>query len=275
MGASFFKNDQIEGAEDVPVRDAATVMIVRDAPEFEVLLVQRASKLAFAANAWVFPGGRVDRDDADDAERVGVNLTDADASAALQIESGGLAWWFAAIRETLEEVGMLLGTPSIDVAMLPDLRAALDDDSEAFTDLLVGHDISLDLSTLHAVARFVTPVGPARRFDTRFFLAAAPAQQDAHPDESEIMAHRWVTPAQAMAEWRAGELTMMAVTHRMLSCLDRFPSAAAAVARAAEQAEPARLRVDDPDGEYIVYLPSDPGYATAEVEVEHGSIRLY
>ena len=50
MGASFFKNDQIEGAEEVPVRDAATVMIVRDAPEFEVLLVQRASKLAFAAN---------------------------------------------------------------------------------------------------------------------------------------------------------------------------------------------------------------------------------
>ena len=92
MGASFFKNDQIEGAEKVPVRDAATVMLVRDAPEFEVLLVQRASKLAFAANAWVFPGGRVDRDDADDAERVGVNLTDAEASAALQVESGGLAW---------------------------------------------------------------------------------------------------------------------------------------------------------------------------------------
>lgn len=275
MGASFFKNDQIDGAEAVPVRDAATVMVVRDAPDFEVLLVQRAGQLAFAANAWVFPGGRVDRADADDAERVGVNLTDADASAALQIDAGGLAWWFAAIRETLEEVGMLLGTPAIDVAMLPELRAALDRDSEAFTDLLVEHDITLDLSTLHEVARFVTPVGPARRFDTRFFLAAAPAEQEAHPDESEIMAYRWVTPAQAMAEWRAGELTMMAVTHRMLSCLDRFPTAAAAVARAAEQAEPARLRVDDPDGEYHVYLPSDPGYATAEVEVEHGSIRLY
>lgn len=275
MGASFFKNDQIAGAEDVPVRDAATVMIVRDAPEFEVLLVQRASKLAFAADAWVFPGGRVDRDDADDAARVGVNLTDAQASAALQVESGGLAWWFAAIRETLEEVGMLLGTPSVDVSMLPDLRAALDDDSEAFTELLEDHGITLDLGTLHEVARFVTPVGPARRFDTRFFLAAAPAMQEAHPDESEIMAHRWITPAQAMAEWRAGDLTMMAVTHRMLSCLDRFPTAAAAVARAAEQAEPARLRVDDPDGEYIVYLPSDRGYADAEVEVEHGSIRLY
>ena len=170
---------------------------------------------------------------------------------------------------------MLLGTPSIDVSMLPDLRAALDEDSEAFTDLLVEHQISLDLGTLHEVARFVTPVGPARRFDTRFFLASAPAEQEAHPDESEIMAHRWVTPAQAMEEWRAGELTMMAVTHRMLSCLDRFPTAAAAVARAAEQAEPARLRVDDPDGEYIVYLPSDPGYETAELEVEHGSIRLY
>ncbi len=275
MGASFFKNEQIEGAEVVPVRDAATVMVLRDGPELEVLLVQRAGKLAFAANAWVFPGGRVDRADADDAERVGVNLTDAAASAALQIDEGGLAWWFAAIRETLEEVGMLLGTPSIDVSMLPGLRAALDEDSKAFTDLLIEHDIALDLSTLHEVARFVTPVGPARRFDTRFFLASAPSGQVPHPDESEIMAHRWVTPAQAMAEWQAGELTMMAVTHRMLSCLDRFPTAAAAIGRAAEQAEPVRLRVDDPDGEYIVYLPNDPGYEAAELEVEHGSIRLY
>jgi len=273
--SSFFKNEQIEGAEDVPVRDAATVMVVRDAPELEVLLVQRAGKLAFAANAWVFPGGRVDRADADDAERVGINLTDAEASAVLDVESGGLAWWFAAIRETLEEVGMLLGTPSIDVGMLPDLRSALDVDSDTFTDLLVEHEISLDLGALHEVARFVTPVGPARRFDTRFFLAAAPAEQQAHPDESEIMAYRWVKPADAMAEWRAGEMTMMAVTHRMLSCLDRFPTAAAALGRAAEQPEAARLRVDDPDGEYIVYLPSDPGYETAELEVEHGTIRLY
>ena len=273
--ASFFKNEMVEGAAEVPVRDAATVMIVRDAPELEVLLVQRAGKLAFAANAWVFPGGRVDRDDADDAARVAVNLSDAAASAALRVESGGLAWWFAAIRETLEEVGLLLGTPTIDIALLHELRAALDDSSEAFTDLLVRHDIALDLGTLHEVARFVTPVGPARRFDTRFFLAAAPAEQEAHPDESEILSYRWMSPSDAMAEWRAGELTMMAVTHRMLSCLDRFPSAAAAMARAAEKAEPARLRVDDPDGEYIVYLPSDPGYATAELEVEHGSIRLY
>ena len=78
-----------------------------------------------------------------------------------------------------------------------------------------------------------------------------------------------------MAEWRAGEMTMMAVTHRMLSCLDRFPTAAAALGRAAEQPEPARLRVDDPEGEYIVYLPSDAGYEHAELEVEHGTIRLY
>ena len=125
MGASFFTNDAIDGAAEVPVRDAATVMVVRDAPDFEVLLVQRAGELTFAANAWVFPGGRVDRADADDAARVGINLTDAAASAALQIDHGGLAWWFAAVRETLEEVGLLLGTPSIDVSMLPALRAAI------------------------------------------------------------------------------------------------------------------------------------------------------
>ena len=273
---SFHRNQHVDDPTAVPVSDAATVLVVRDAPELEVLMVQRAGRLAFAANAWVYPGGRVDRADADNAERVGRNLTDADASAMLEIERGGLAWWFAAIRETVEEVGMLLGTPRVAPELVAELRTTLDDHgADGFCDLLDDHDIALDLSGLHDVARFITPVGPPRRFDTRFFLAAAPEEQEPSHDESEITATQWIRPADAMEQWRNGDLQLMAVTHRMLACLDRFPTASAALDRAASRPDAVHLRVDDPDGEYHVYLPGDIEYEKAELEIEHGSIRLY
>lgn len=274
--STFHRNQHTDDPDAVPVRDAATVLIIRDAPDLEVLMVQRANRLAFAANAWVYPGGRVDRADASNAARVGVNLSDVDASAMLDIEAGGLAWWFAAVRETVEEVGMLLGTPTVAAELLAELRVTLDEHGgNGFCSLLERHQIVLDLSGLHEVARFVTPVGPPRRFDTRFFLARAPSEQEAQHDASEIVATQWIKPADAMTAWRAGELELMAVTHRMLACLDRFETADAALARAAGRPAAARLRVNDPDGEYHVYMPGDPEYDTAEIEVEHGSIRLY
>ena len=276
MAGSFHRNEVVDDAGSVPVRDAATVLIVRDAPDLEVLMVQRASRLAFAANAWVFPGGRVDQSDAAHASKVGVNLDDRAASDMLDVGQGGLAWWFAAIRETLEEVGLLLGAGHVDPALVGGLRAALDDTgSEAFSGLLGERGHLLDLSTVHEVARFVTPIGPARRFDTRFFLASAPAEQVPTHDESEIVATRWMRPADAMDAWRAGEMELMAVTHRMLACLDRFESAAAALECAASRPPAARLRVDDPEGQYVVFLPGEPGYDDAELEIEHGSIRLW
>ena len=277
----------VRDAPGVGVRDAPGVGVA-DSPDLEVLMVQRASRLAFAANAWVFPGGRVDRDDAANAARIGTGLTDGEASAMLGVASGGLAWWFAAIRETLEEVGLLLGAsavpaepggppePGPEVGLMAELRAVLHrQGGEGFAQLLERHGITLDLSGLHEVARFVTPLGPSRRFDTRFFLAQAPAGQSPEHDESEIVAARWMRPGDAIGAWRSGELELMAVTHRMLACLDRFGSAAEAVGRVAGRPEPARLRVDDPEGDYTVYLPGEPGYESAELQVEHGAIRLW
>ncbi|MDG1411356.1 MAG: hypothetical protein P8L46_15265 [Acidimicrobiales bacterium] len=272
----FHRNQHIDDPGAVPVRDAATVLVIRDGPDLEVLMVQRARQLAFGANAWVYPGGRVDQADAANAARVGINLSDADASVMLDVESGGLAWWFAAVRETVEEVGMLLGTPAVDARLLAELRTALDQDGgDGFCALLEQHEIVLDLSALHEVARFVTPVGPPRRFDARFFVTKAPLEQVPQHDSSEIVATQWIKPGDAIGAWRAGELELMAVTHRMLACLDRFETAGEALARAALRPEAAHLRVDDPDGEYLVYMPGDPEYETAEVDVEHGSIRLY
>lgn len=260
--------------ETVEIRHAATVMIVADRPDLEVLMVQRTSRATFAPSAWVFPGGRVDAEDMGDLSAVTHGLSDADASAILDIDRGGLAWWLAGLRETLEEAGLLIGAGDAPKDAVERTRNAVHADAGVFLDSLAENSISLDLSELHEVARFITPVGPPRRFDTRFFLAMAPSGQEASHDEEEVVRHLWIRPADAIAQWRADEFPLMSVTHRMLACLQRFDSAADAVASAALHKPAQRVRVNDPDGDYEVVLPGEPGYETAEVEIEHGWVRL-
>ena len=261
---------------DVPVRNASTVMIVRDQPRFEVLMVQRTARVAFGASAWVFPGGRVDPEDANDAGVQLAGLTDGEASALLDLESGGLAWWIAGVRETVEEAGLLLveAESSPSAAAIEAVRDAVHRDPGLLVPALREHGLTVDVSLMHEVARFVTPVGPPRRFDTRFFLALAPPGQVVTPDEGEVVAARWVEPAEALELWHAEEFPLMSVTHRMLACLRRYESAADAIAHARLRPAVRRVRVDDPDGEYRVLLPEDPGYANADLEIEHGWVRL-
>jgi 8-oxo-dGTP pyrophosphatase MutT (NUDIX family) len=98
---------------DVPVRPAATVMLLRDGRAgLEVFMLQRTHSAAFARSQYVFPGGRVD--DADhgvEFEPVCDGLDDGAASRRLGVERGGLAWYVAAIRECFEEAGVLLARP--------------------------------------------------------------------------------------------------------------------------------------------------------------------
>lgn len=265
-----------ENPEEVPVRNAATVMIVRDDPRFEVLMVQRTSRVAFGASAWVFPGGRVDPEDANEADAHLTGLTDEEASALLELESGGLAWWIAGVRETVEEAGLLLveADSSPSPAAVVAVRDAVHRDSGLLIPALREHGLSVDVSLMHEVARFITPIGPPRRFDTRFFLTMAPPDQIVTPDEGEVVAARWVEPTEALELWHAEEFPLMSVTHRMLACLRRYESAEDAVAQAKSRPASRRVRVDDPDGEYRVLLPEDPGYETADLEIEHGWVRL-
>ncbi len=263
-------------ASAIPIRDAATVMIVRDEPEFSVLMVQRASRATFGASAWVFPGGRVDASDlADGASELTADVTNVEDAAG----KGGAPWRTAAVRETLEEAGVLL---SIDpsASILPDkgtvasMRTSVRDDGVDLADVLADHSIELDLGGLLEVGRFITPAGPPRRFDTWFFLAEAPDGQDVTPDGSEVVNARWVSPTAALELWHQDEFPLMSVTHRMLACLRRYRSVAEVVEHAASRPELRRVRVNDPDGAYEVLLPEDDGYDDADLEVEHGWVRL-
>ena len=258
----------------VPVSHAATVMVVADRPGLEVLMVQRASRAVFGPDAWVFPGGRVDADDAADHEHITFGLTDDEASARLEVPRDGRAWWIAAIRETLEEAGLLLasGTPSPE--RVDQIRRSVHAEPASFVPAMAESGLVVDLRELHDVARFITPVGPPRRFDARFFLSAAPADQTAQPDEGEVVRHCWIAPTEALRRFDDGDFPLMSVTHRMLESISRYPSASAAIARAADRPPAQRIRVADPDGRYRVLLPGDPGYDTADETVEAGWVRI-
>jgi hypothetical protein len=118
-------------------------------------------------------------------------------------------------------------------------------------------------------------MGPPRRFDARFFVARSPDDQDASHDEGEIVNHSWVRPQDALDRWAAGEMTMMSPTVRMVACLARYRSADDVLAVARKRLPYKRVRVDDPNGEYKVVLPGEPGYESAELEIESGWVRLW
>lgn len=272
--SQYQHGESVDDPSQVKVRNAATVMIVADRPDLHVLMVQRTSKAAFGPRAWVFPGGRVDADDGAEVGHVVTGLTDAAASEMVEVPSGGLAWWLAGIRETLEEAGLLLGAAGADPAAVDRVRKAVHDDAGSLIPALADNKIVVDLGSLHEVGRFVTPVGPPRRFDTRFFVGLAPDEQIAHHDEAEIVEHQWMRPGDAIERWRNDEIELMSVTHRMLACLARYPSAAEVMAAAERRGPAQRVRINDPDGRYEVLMPGEPGYETAEVEIKHGAIRL-
>jgi 8-oxo-dGTP pyrophosphatase MutT (NUDIX family) len=260
----------------VPVKPAATVMLVDDRPDLHVLMVRRNSGVVFAPAMWVFPGGRVDpQDHAEDFDAMFTGLSDTEASRRLDVPRGGLAWWLAACRETLEEAGLILAADSAEDLDVAEWRDTVRQDESIFADMLLSARVLLDATALEEVARFITPVGAPRRFDARFFVAESPPGQEPHHDDGEIVDWEWVRPHDALERWRAGDFAMMTPTVRMIACLERFRSARDVMRAARRRAPYQRVRVADPHGAYRVVLPGDPGYETADVEVESGWVRLW
>ena len=124
-------------------------------------------------------------------------------------------------------------------------------------------------------ARFVTPLGLPRRFDARFLVALAPSGQEPSHDKGEIVNWDWIRPQDALDRWAAGELEMMSPTVRLVAYLSRYRSAPQVMAVAKKRLDYKRVRVDDPEGQYRVVLPGEPGYETADLEVESGWVRLW
>lgn len=241
-----------------PAHPAATVLLVRDAPEgMEVFMVVRHREIEFAAGALVFPGGRVEEGDAAIAAEVAPGLP-------------GAAFRIAGIRETFEECGVLLAHdeqgrlvgPERLLALEAAHRQALCAGERQFAAMLAKERLTPIPQAMLPFAHWITPADLPKRFDTHFFLAEAPPDQLAAHDGGESVDSVWIRPAQALAEAEAGTRTVLFPTRKNLERLARFGSVAEAMAaaRAGRVVTVQPEIVTDAEGRRWLKIPEEAGY---------------
>ncbi len=247
-----------------PIRPAATIIVVREAAQsFEIFMLKRTSRASFASGMYVFPGGRVDGDDhlhMYDAFRHGPTDRQQAQVAALGDEWRG--YWIAAIRETFEEAGLLLAYRNGSMVSFDDAadrrrfagyRAPLHKGDVSLLDICRDETLQLAVDHVHFYNRFVTPLGRPRRFDTRFFIAAAPESQVGRHDEKETVDSIWITPAEALQRNRDKEFDLMNVTRMQLEWLSAYDNKQAVLDMALQKKD---FSVRRP------VLPTGPGSAS-------------
>ena len=249
-----------------PLRDgvtplpAATVVVLRAAPVgLEVFLVQRTKGAAFMGGAYVFPGGKLDPTDVAASVLARADGLDAAEAARRMGEDDGeraLGLHVAAVRETLEEAGVLVGRSrrGVDAA---EVRARLLG-GVPFATLCDELDLALAVDRLVPLARWVTPTVERRRFDARFFLCEVPASTSASHDAGETVAGAWMTPTVAIERHVRGEIDLPPPTLRTLENLLPFASVGDALNAARTRRPPVVQPVfRDLSGQWVLALPGD------------------
>lgn len=234
---------------------AATLIVVRDrdggAPE--LLMVERAAGMAFAAGALVFPGGRIDEADRALATKLGID-------AAL----------VAAVRETVEETAVPVAlSPLPDEADARALQAALIGD-EPFGGLLDERGLTIDPAALTPFARWVPKFHAVRRFDTLFFIARCPdGKWNPQVVEGECAGADWMTAASVLEREAAGEARLIFPTRRTLERLAQHASFDALRADAlGHPIEPVTPWVEERDGEKFITIPSHLGFPVTHEKLD-------
>jgi 8-oxo-dGTP pyrophosphatase MutT (NUDIX family) len=234
---------------------AATLIVVREGSQGppELLMVERAGSMAFAAGAWVFPGGRID-----EADRI------AGQEAALHPAA------VAAIRETLEETAVPVGLlPTPDAKQARDLQDALVAGGQ-FRKLLTGGGLQLDAGALVPFARWVPKFHAVRRFDTLFFVALCPqGHWEPQVVEGECAGAAWVSALELLERDRRGEARLIFPTRRNLERLAQHASFDAIRADAlAHPIEPVSPWVEERGGEQFITIPENLGYPVTQERLE-------
>lgn len=252
-------------------RDAATLVVVRDTRGgggIEVFCVER-QKVGFLGGAVVFPGGKLDPADMD-AGWAGASTPPRQPRSPIADDEATLcALSIAACREALEEAAILpLAGSQLahDELLAWRKRVAA---GESLLSLLAARGAKLDLSALHPMARWITPVAESRRFDTRFFLYVAEAALTGAHDDHETTASFWAPPAEVIRRFETGALQLAPPTHRTLEILATVRDAVAAVALAdASCLDPVCPRLvthRDSRGDTVgLALPGDPEHDIRE-----------
>jgi len=219
-------------------KKAATVILLREREieGFEVFLLKRHEKSSFMGGNFVYPGGRVDREDG--SSEICPLCKGITPEEARQVLGGsispeeGFAHWIAGIRELFEEAGVLLAYDQKgDLFQVKDLsqrekfsnyRELLQKGKITISQLGQEEDLLFALDQLHYYAHWITPEARSERFDTRFFLAHYPLGQEATHDQKETTAGVWLTPRKALEENLDGEVFLAPPTLKTLEDLSRF-----------------------------------------------------
>jgi 8-oxo-dGTP pyrophosphatase MutT (NUDIX family) len=234
---------------------AATLILVRErsASAPELLMVERAERMAFAAGALVFPGGRID-------------AADRQLGAAAGIDPAAVA----AIRETIEETAVPVGlSPASDAQAARQLQDSLVAELP-FADLLQANGLELDAQSLTPFARWVPKFHAVRRFDTLFFVARCPAGEwEPRVIERECSGAYWLTAAEVLERDRLGEARLIFPTRRNLERLAQRGSFAEILADALNHPiEPVTPWVEERDGEKFITIPQHLGYPVTQEKLE-------
>ncbi len=287
-------------SEESP-RDSASLVLLRDDPGgLQVLLLRRHARASNMAGVYVFPGGKLDTEDrwqdgAPHLDQRAARLVEALAEANTPPDLAS-ALYVAALREALEECGLLLAEPrtiaasaTVDVDAPGGLEAArfgLDvvaararlRAGEGFTELLGAMDLRLQTRALTPWSRWITPTTPSmstRRFDTRFFVARAPIGQVARHDDEETVDTQWLTPRKALEQYRDGSIDLAPPQIMTLAHLTRYASADHALQAAASRRPPTILPQAFEDGGLrVICYPGDEQHAVRDCAMP-GPTRLY
>src|SRR6195952_5520121 len=218
-----------------PPRAASTILLLRDnanANEIEVFMMVRHYEIDFNSGALVFPGGSVDAGDKDIAAKPALH------AGGEGLDEATLNFRIAAIRETFEESGILLARPRgsntlIDAKRASEIsaahRTALCESKISFAQILTDHQLVLALDLLVPYAHWITPEGMPKRFDTWFFLAAAPHEHIGAHDGKESTDSIWVPPREALAGGESGRFKLPFPTTRNLIKLGKHRTVRAAL----------------------------------------------
>ena len=221
-------------AQIVP-RPAATLILLRDSDAGpEIFMLKRSPSAAFVANAYVFPGGGLDAADHKALDRVR-GLSESEANRRLGVDTGGLAYWVAAVRECFEEAGILIAVDESGAPLDPGRadtlavhRAAINSGQLAFGELLEREKLAIPAERIAYFSHWITAPGRPRRFTARFFVAHAPEGQHGSHDDGETVASEWVRPHLALERCARGEIELVHPTRISLTELAPFPRAAEA-----------------------------------------------
>jgi 8-oxo-dGTP pyrophosphatase MutT (NUDIX family) len=237
--------------------EAATVVLLRDGLfGLEVCLQHRKREMVFAPQAWVFPGGKVNEADRLFAQGLRAYPHVMELARRLGNDTARTgALLAAAVRETIEETGIVLGGPTALVAA--EARNDLESGACTLTGLLEAIDTTVDLSDIHVWSRWITPISEPRRYDTYFFIAAVPSGTSIGEPNGEASELEWVAIARVLDELRSGTRVLLPPTFTTLRQLASYEDSAAALRAAAQRCVKAGLVREGraQNGGRVIHLP--------------------